>query len=147
MTNFETEIRENGYIVYKNNGDSMMPLLRENRDLVVISAVTRPLCKRDVVLFKRENGTYALHRITGKRRDGTLLIGGDNRCFSEPVPEEWVIGILTAVVRDGNKISVTDKQYIRYVKKVPYRRLWLKIKSFPYTVFKKIRKIFRRNKK
>lgn len=143
MTNFETEIRENGYLVYKNNGDSMMPLLRENRDLVVIGAVTRPLKKNDVVLFKRDSGAYALHRITKVRRNGTYLIGGDNRCFSEPVPEKWIIGILTDVVRDGRKISVNDGEYLKYVKKVPFRRFMLKMKAYPYTLFKKIRRLFR----
>ena len=33
---FEEEIRQNGYLVYTNVGASMMPLLRQNRDLMVI---------------------------------------------------------------------------------------------------------------
>lgn len=143
MTDFESEIRKNGYLVYKNNGDSMMPLLRENRDLVIIGRVTQPLKKNDAVLFKRESGGYVLHRITKVCRNGTYRIGGDNRCFSEAVPEAWVIGILTAVVRDGKKISVTDEEYIKYVRTVPYRRLILKLKAMPYTLFKKIRRMLR----
>ena len=35
MTNtstFEEELERNGILIYTNRGDSMMPLLRENRD-------------------------------------------------------------------------------------------------------------------
>ena len=39
MTKFENEIESKGYIVYTNVGDSMMPLLRQNKDLMVIRKI------------------------------------------------------------------------------------------------------------
>ena len=42
MTNtstFEEELERNGILIYTNRGDSMMPLLRENRDLIHIRRV------------------------------------------------------------------------------------------------------------
>ena len=59
---FEEIIEKDGYLVYTCKGFSMMPLLRQHRDLVVISKITEPLKKYDVILFKR-NGKYILHRI------------------------------------------------------------------------------------
>ena len=51
MHKFENEIQSKGYIVYTNVGDSMMPLLREHRDIMVIRKITEPLKKYDAVLF------------------------------------------------------------------------------------------------
>jgi signal peptidase I len=47
---FEEIIEKDGYLVYTCKGFSMMPLLRQHRDLVVISKITEPLKKYDVIL-------------------------------------------------------------------------------------------------
>ena len=116
---FEEELRTSGRLVFTNKGVSMMPLLRQNRDIMMIEACEsgelRPL---DAVLFTRETEgkkSYILHRILKKNPDGSYWIVGDN-CFSgERVEREQIIGRLTAVVRDGKTISVEDKKYLLYV--------------------------------
>ena len=54
MTSFEEELERSGSIVFTNKGVSMMPLLRQNRDLMVIEKKGPARCKKyDVILFKR----------------------------------------------------------------------------------------------
>ena len=114
-TTFEEEIRKNGYLVYTNVGDSMMPLLRQNRDLLIISKKKGRCKKNDVPLYKRDSGQYILHRIL-KVRDKDYVICGDNRWRREyGITDEQIIGVLTAVVRDGKTVPVTDRKYQRYV--------------------------------
>lgn len=144
MTKFEDELNSKGYIVFTNEGDSMMPLLREHRDILVIRKIEEPLKKYDAVLFKRPNGAYVLHRIIRVCGSGKYRIAGDNRWFSEIVPKEWIIGILKEVVRDGEHISVESDEYKAYVKKVPWQRFRLKLRHFPRAVFGKMRRILRR---
>ena len=145
MTKFENEIKSKGYIVYTNVGDSMMPLLRQNKDLMVIRKITEPLKKNDAVLFKRPNGAYVLHRIIKVCGLGQYRIAGDNRSFSEIVPEEWIIGILSEVIKDGRHISVESDEYKAYLKKVPIHRFKLKLRHFPRAVFGKIKRVLRRS--
>lgn len=114
---YEEQLQEHGKLIYTNVGDSMMPLLRQNRDLMVIEA--RPqgrLKKYDAVLYKRPaTGAYVMHRILEVREDDYVLCG-DNRCWKEEgVKDDWILGILTAVIRDGKQISVTDRKYRLYV--------------------------------
>ena len=144
MTKFENEIESKGYIVYTNVGISMMPLLRQNKDLMVIRKITGPLKKNDAVLFKRPNGAYVLHRIIKVCGLGQYRIAGDNRWFAETVPEEWIIGILTEVIKDGRRISVESEEYKAYLKKVPWHRFKLKLRRFPRAVMGKIKRILRR---
>ena len=122
MAALEETLKKNGILVYTNKGDSMMPLLRENKDLMIIRTLTEPPKKSDAVLFKRPNGALVLHRIVKANKDGSYMIVGDNRVRAEKVPGDWIIGILTGVIRDGKEISVTDKEYLDYLKSVPKRR-------------------------
>ncbi len=116
---FEQLLALDGRLAYTNKGVSMLPLLRQGRDVMVIERKGDARCKRlDAVLFKRPNarGTdYVMHRVLRVNDDGTYWIVGDNCVTGDTVPEENVIGILTAVVRDGKTIPVTDRRYRLYV--------------------------------
>lgn len=108
---YEAELDKHGRLVYTNVGDSMMPLLRQNRDLLVVAQRSAPYRKYDAVLYRRPNGQYVLHRIVAVRRDGYVLCG-DNRWRREyGVQDDWILGVLTAVVRDGKEFSVRSGLY------------------------------------
>ena len=111
-SNYETELARHGRLVYTNVGDSMMPLLRQNRDLLVVEKKPGGPCKKyDAVLYKRPNGQYVLHRIIQVRPDGYVLCG-DNRWRREyGVQDDWILGVLTSVVRDGKEFSVHSWGY------------------------------------
>lgn len=117
-TTFEEELNRRGRIVFTNVGKSMMPLLRQGRDLMVIEKKgPERYRKYDAVLFKRDNGQYVLHRILEVREKDYLIVG-DNCYQKEYVDDSHILGILKEVVRDGKTISVEDTGYQRYV------RLW-----------------------
>lgn len=112
---FEEEIQRNGKLVYTNVGDSMNPLIRQGRDLLVVSKVNGRLRKYDIPLYKRDSGQYVLHRILKVRKDDYVTCG-DNRWQKEyGITDSHIIGVLTAVVRNGKEIPVTDKKYRLYV--------------------------------
>ena len=125
MSTFEEILEKDGKLVYKTKGVSMNPMLYQNRDLVVIEVPKGRLKKYDVALYKRGK-SYVLHRVIEVNENGTYSIRGDNTysietvpeeaVIIETVPEEAVIGVLTSFVRDGKQYSVTDPEYLRYVK-------------------------------
>ena len=113
-SSFEQELKKHGKLIYPNVGTSMMPLLRERRDLMVISR--RPegrLRKHDAVLYKR-GGKYILHRIVKVRKDSYDIRGDHQWRHERGVKDAQIIGVLSAVVRDGQEIPVTDRKYSRY---------------------------------
>lgn len=112
---FEEELERTGRLVYTNLGNSMMPLIRQQKDLVIIKQAKGPLKRYDVPLYKRDSGEYVLHRILKVNRQGYVLCG-DNRWNREyGITDKHIIGVLEGVVRDGKKISVTDWNYRCYV--------------------------------
>ncbi|MGN1202403.1 MAG: S24/S26 family peptidase, partial [Eubacterium sp.] len=66
---FEEEIRRNGTIIYTNVGDSMLPFIKQGRDVLVISRAEGRLKRYDVPLYKRDSGQYVLHRILKVREN------------------------------------------------------------------------------
>lgn len=118
---FEDVIAEQGRLVYTNVGDSMLPIVREG-DLLVIEAVKKPLKVGDVPLYKRDSGQYVLHRIVEIKR-GKYSMKGDNRTWVERgITDRHIIGVLTAVIRNGKTFPVeTPQDYtVRIAKVVIY---------------------------
>lgn len=112
---FEEYLNKNGTLAYTNVGVSMMPLLRQGRDVMVIQKKGAERCRKyDAVLFKRRNGQYVLHRIVKILESGYYIIG-DNCISGEFVQEDQVLGILTEVVRKKKTVRVTDWNYLVYV--------------------------------
>ena len=114
MSSFEEELERSGTLVFTNRGRSMLPLLRENRDLMVIEKKGPERCKKyDAVLFKRGD-RYVMHRILQVREQDYYIVG-DNCRKGEYVRDEQILGVLKQVVRDGKTIDVEDPAYQRYV--------------------------------
>ncbi len=112
---FEEEIERSGKIIYTNVGDSMMPLIKQGRDVLVISKPNGRLKRYDVPLYKRDSGQYVLHRIL-EVRENDYVICGDNRWKKEyGITDGHIIGVLTGMIRDGREIPVTDRKYRIYV--------------------------------
>ena len=96
-------------------GTSMLPMLREETDSVVLSPVDAPLKKYDLPLYCRDNGKYVLHRIIDVK-DGYYVIRGDNTYVKEKVPDEWILGVMTEFYRGDKHIVANSKKYRAYVR-------------------------------
>ncbi len=143
MTRFEAIIERDGRLVYTNVGDSMRPLIRQDRDLLIIEKYEGRLKKYDVPLYKRDSGQYVLHRVL-KVRENDYVICGDNRYSKEyGITDRHIIGVLTAVVRNGKEVPITDWRYRIYVHLwcdfFPIRALILKAKHFPKWLKRKLK--------
>ena len=126
----EDVLKEKGVYMGPTVGVSMLPMLKNRRDTIVVKPKTERLKRLDVALYKRGED-YILHRVLGAV-DGGYIIRGDNCYADENVPEDAVIGILTEFFRKDKHILCTDKKYIRYAEKrlktYKFRRFFVRIK-------------------
>ena len=112
------------------NGVSMLPMLRQGVDSVVISPLPPKLKKYDLPLYRRDNGQYVLHRIV--KTDETFTCMGDNQFGKETgIRQDQMIGLVTAFYRKEKKISVTNTGYQIYCRFCHHtrfiRRVWRRI--------------------
>lgn len=108
MISLEDIIKTKGSLVYHNKGTSMLPLIKEGRDLLVIESDPHPVRKYDVVLSKRYSGRYLLHRVVKVRNNGTYIIAGDNSWKSDIATKDSVIGIMTGLIRNGKPVNLSS---------------------------------------
>ena len=109
-------------------GYSMMPLLRNRVDSVELIADTQQRNKGDIILYRRENGQYVLHRIVGKGPQGYICCG-DNQAVRESVAPEQVIAVADGFFRNGKKYELSNIGYRMYtaawVGGFPLRRFYI----------------------
>lgn len=112
---------------FSPRGISMLPMLRQGIDSVVLSPVPGKLKKYDLPLYQRENGKYILHRIIGAGTTYTCM--GDNQLVEEPgIRQEQLLAVVTGFYRGETYHSVDEPAYRLYCRfwhySRPLRRFW-----------------------
>ena len=147
----ETVLETEGRYVGGFQGGSMRPMLKSECDSVLILPVTRPYRKYDVLLYRSPKpGKLVLHRVVKVRRDGSVVIRGDNCYFDETdVTPDRVVGILGGYYkgRDPKMHSLDAFSYRLYARwrvlNYPVRRLFRPVRDL---TFKLYRFVFRKKK-
>lgn len=148
-SSIEQELETHGRSLFQTVGDSMEPLLHNRYSTVVIEKVTGPLAVNDVALFRRPpgvlktqpDGAYVLHRIV-KVREKDYLICGDNRYYREPVPKEWVLGVMTGYFNGDTFVDcAANEDYRDYVNSLKYRYPIRWLKALPGRAAGKVKRI------
>ena len=122
------ESLDNGQSVrFSPRGISMLPMLRQGIDSVVLSPLPETLKKYDLPLYKREDGKYILHRIVGA--GDTYVCMGDNQFIPEPgVRREQMIALVAGFYRGDKYHSVEEPAYKLYCRfwhiSRPIRHFW-----------------------
>ena len=139
-SSFEDVLVRDGKLIYTHVGNSMWPLIRTSKDLLVIMPAEGRLKRFDIPLYRRDNGQVVLHRIL-KVRESDYVICGDNRWNMETgITDRHIIGRLTAVLRDGKEHPLSGFGYRIYV------FFWCRlfpVRAFVLKVLYVLRRLFR----
>ena len=112
---------------FSPRGISMLPMLRQGIDSVVLSPVPERLKKYDLPLYQRRSGQYVLHRIVKVSETYTCI--GDNQFTLESgLEHDQMIAVVTSFYR-GQKHWRTDSPIYRFYCRVwhysrPIRHFW-----------------------
>lgn len=131
---YEEYLEQNGEMTYTNRGISMLPLLKQGRDLFTIRKKGAERCQKyDVVLYRRPPESYVLHRIVAVRPDDYILLGDNCLNKETGITDRDIIGVMTGYVRKGKAHSIDDFGYMLYSRWIvltyPVRRMCKLIKS------------------
>lgn len=127
MPLFRERLAAGQSIRFSPRGISMLPMLRQDVDSVVISPMPDRLKKYDLPLYQRENGKYVLHRVVGVNETYTCM--GDNQFVEEAgLRHDQMIAVVTAFYRGDKLHSVEEPGYWLYCRfwhySRPLRRFW-----------------------
>lgn len=107
------QLKNGGVATLTVTGFSMMPMLRNMRDAVILIPVSRALEPGEIALFQRDNGRYVLHRVIKVTGEGYLFCG-DNQAELEPVRHDQLMALVNGFTRKGKTHSLTEYSYQLY---------------------------------
>lgn len=117
-------LREGGEVSFVTAGVSMLPLLRNRMDTAFLHKPMRKIRRGDVLFYQRDNGKYVLHRVVGKRKNGYILRGDNQREKEYGIRDDQVLAVLTAIRRDDKLIPMRSAWNRMYVLFLPMIRLF-----------------------
>ena len=123
-------------------GNSMRPVFINGRDKVTVSK-PKKIKKRDIILYRRNDGSYVLHRVVGKGKLGFKLCGDNQTVIEYPVKREDIIAVVTSFERKGKEYSTRCLWYRIY------SFLWcfiIPLRRFEFKIAYGLKKIFKRSK-
>lgn len=108
-------------------GISMLPMLRQGVDSVVLSPIPEKLRKYDLPLYQRADGRYILHRVVDVGETYTCI--GDNQFdYEHGVAHTQMLALVTAFYRGERKWDVNSPLYRMYCRfwhwSRPLRHFW-----------------------
>lgn len=101
-------IGEGGEFCLFPKGTSMLPLIRQGADAVALVSLDRKPKKGDVLLYRREDGQYVLHRLMRVENNGSLCFCGDNqRLLEHGIGCDQVVAVVTAFFRGDKRLEAS----------------------------------------
>lgn len=136
------QIAEGKSVRFGPKGISMLPLVRQFQDTVVIKKAPEKLKKYDIPLYRRDNGQFVLHRVVGENADGYIMCG-DNQCVYEyGITDKHILALAEGLYRGDEYVSFADEKYISYshrrVRRQAFKRFLRKSRLKAVIILKKM---------
>lgn len=128
-------VESGGRFAFYPRGTSMLPTIRPERDMVSLVKV-QILRAGDIILYKRKNGQFVLHRIVKISASGELTLCGDNqRAFEKNVAREDVLFLAESYERNGKTVKRGSLLYAAHWKYARVRGLAMAVKRRVFSAF------------
>ena len=91
-------------------GTSMYPFLRDIIDSVEVRRANfDSLSRGDVVIIRRRDGVYVMHRIIKATPQHIYIIGDAQQWIEGPISPDQLVGVVSAIWRKNKKILCTSR--------------------------------------
>ena len=123
------------------SGSSMFPFIR-NGDVVEIEGLNSKIRVGDVLLVRKNDETYVLHRVVKVEKDKFFLRGDYSSCLEGPFREDYVVG--RAVIRfSGGRVYNLSRGWYRlagvvWARTFPINIYVIRLLGFLRRVFRKL---------
>ena len=136
------KLKEDGKVVFTPKGTSMLPTIVGDVDTVSLVKPEFPLAKYSIPLYQRDDGSYVLHRVIG-RKHGYYVMRGDNQYLEEKgIKDDQIIGVVKTYTHNGEVYEAYGPDNNTYAKKrhsrINRRKHYIRIRRFLGKIKRKI---------
>ena len=107
------QLHQGKNVTFSPMGISMLPMLRQGKDSVVLSPVPEKLSKYDLPLYRRDNLKFVLHRIV-KTGETYTCIGDNQFVYEKGIRHDQIIGVVSGFYRNKKYHSTDEFSYRCY---------------------------------
>jgi hypothetical protein len=94
-------------------GSSMRPFLKNEKDSVLLTAVSNVGIKKgEIVFIQRESGAYVLHRVIKLLPNDQFIMNGDAQTWTERVAADRVFACVKTIYRKERAIGHKNPLYV-----------------------------------
>lgn len=140
-TTIKQYIKEHGEIIIAPMGNSMLPLLKEDRCQVILKEPEFLPKRFDVVLYQAKSGKQILHRIVQVHPASFTICGDNTYVLEKEIKREQILAVMTGFYRKDKYISCTSLPYCFYVKiwwiLYPLRKVMFSIVKKGYRILRR----------
>lgn len=111
------KLSNGGTVTIQPKGTSMMPLIRQGKDEVILKAPAGRLNKYDIPFYKRKDGQFVLHRIVKVREHDYVMCGDNQTVWEYGITDDMIFAVVCGIKRDGKIISSDDREYLKYCRR------------------------------
>ena len=116
----ERMIGEGQRVTIPVKGFSMRPMMRSEKDKVMLTAHTDADIKVGAVMLFRHKGHHIMHRIADIDGNKITFAGDGNYCIYEQASREDIVAVVTSIIRPSGLIISLDSRRWRV-----YSAIWL----------------------
>lgn len=95
------------------HGTSMLPLLKTG-DLVTIKKIDQELKVGDIILYRRQDNSFVLHRIRYVKENSYTLVGDHQGILEEGVKDNQIIGLVISYNKKNKEHYMNNFRYKIY---------------------------------
>lgn len=121
MPLFREQLAAGQKIKFSPRGISMLPMLRQGMDNVILSPLPEKLRKYDLPLYQRKDGKYILHRVV-EVGDTYTCIGDNQFTYEYGLTHDQMIALVTSFTRGAREYNVNHWGYQLYCRLWHYSR-------------------------
>ena len=134
----EEQLNAGKTVSFRPNGNSMLPLIRPCVDTVLIKQAPAKLKKFDLPLYRREDGTFILHRIVEVKKDRYTMRGDNQNVLERDIKRDQILAVAVGMYKNDTYISFSGVKYWIYCRKRHIRQGLSRVKRVVKYYLKKV---------
>ena len=110
-------VKNGGCFYLSPKGKSMHPTIREGKDKVILEEFIS-FKKGDILLYRRKNGQFVLHRLVGFKNGDPVMCGDAQHVLEYGISKEDIIARASVIIRKNKHInagSISFKLFFAYI--------------------------------
>lgn len=135
---FRAIIEGGGVFTLHPRGASMRPTIVPGRDSVSVVRLEGEPRRYDILLYRRPNGQFVLHRVARVKKGSYTMCGDNQVVFERGICHSDVVGVVSVIHRPGGDLVRGTRPFVRVAAKRAWNRPLRRVRYLLATLYHRV---------